>query len=269
MNDDGSPDRATEQTRETASRASAEEESRVRNAYARRNDAVEPGRYSPFERANLLRLQELERGCLMLLERHGCRPLENKKILEIGCGSGYWLREFIQWGARPEHLAGIDLLPDRIAEATRLCPAGVTLRCGSATSLDLPDAAFDVAAQFVVFTSVLDASVKRAIAREMLRVLKPDGLILWYDFHVDNPRNPDVRGVKKSEIRRLFPGCTIDLRRITLAPPLGRKVVRFSRILYRFLSGIPFLCTHYVGAICKSPAPSGASCQGGDHDRPC
>jgi hypothetical protein len=34
----------------------------------------------------------------------------------------------------------------------------------------------------------------------MVRVLKPEGLILWYYYHVNNPSNPDVRGVKCREI---------------------------------------------------------------------
>ena len=36
--------------------------------------------------------------------------------------------------------------------------------------------------------------MKQAVAEEMLRVLKPQGLILWYDYHVNNPWNKDVRG---------------------------------------------------------------------------
>jgi len=54
--------------------------------------------------------------------------------------------------------------------------------------------------QFTVFTSILDISMKQSIAGEMLRVLKPDGIILWYDYYRNNPMNPDVRGVKKREI---------------------------------------------------------------------
>ena len=55
----------------------------------------------------------------------------------------------------------------------------------------------------------------------MLRVTKQDGLIIWHDYFVNNPRNPDVRGVKKSEIYALFPSCRINLRRIYLSAALG------------------------------------------------
>src|SRR5207245_4975939 len=101
------------------------------------------------------------------------------------------------------------------------------------------------------FTSILDSRMKRTIASEMVRVLKPHGLILWYDYHVNNPRNPDVRGVKKQEIHQLFPGCRIALERITLAPPLVRLLAPYSWLACCLLEGIPFLCTHYLGVIQK------------------
>jgi len=35
--------------------------------------------------------------------------------------------------------------------------------------------------------------MNQGIATEMLRVLKPDGIILWYDYHMNNPKNPGVK----------------------------------------------------------------------------
>ena len=84
-----------------------------------------------------------------------------------------------------------------------------------------------------------------------MRVLRDKGLILWYDFHINNPRNPDVRGVGKREINRLFPNCKVSLQRLTLAPPIGRRVAPISTSLYKALSLIKPLCTHYLGIITK------------------
>ena len=225
------------------------EEARIRTVYAKRpaNDA----RYSSFDPGHLFIIQERERRLLALLSRYGCVSLDTKKILEVGCGSGYWLREFIKWGARPENITGIDLLADRIAEARQLCPAAVKVQCGSAANLALPDAIFDLVIQSTVFTSILDPGLKQKIASEMLRVLKPNGLIVWYDYHVNNPWNADVRGVKKGEIYRLFPGCRIKLQRITLAPPLVRLLAPYSWLVCYLLERIPWLCTHYLGVIRK------------------
>ena len=224
------------------------EEARIQAAYAKRRDDL---RYSSFNPGHLFRVHEKERRLLALLERHGFASLNTKKILEIGCGTGYWLREFIKWGARPEHIAGIDLLSDRIAEARRLCPKGVQLQCGSAAALSYSDETFDLVLQSTVFTSILDSDMKQRIASEMLRVVRADGLILWYDYHINNPQNPDVRGVAKREIYQLFPGCRIELQRITLAPPLARLVAPYSWLACYLLEKIPFLRTHYLGIIQK------------------
>ena len=177
---------------------------------------------------NLLRAQEVERCLVDLLRQHGRTTLEDDKILEIGCGSGHWLRKFIEWGARPENLFGVDLIKDRVTAARHLLPPDVTLECANAAQLKFADAAFDMVCQFTVFTSVLDPGVRRRIAGEMLRVLKNKGIILWYDFHVNNPWNSDVKRVTRGEIDQLFPGCRHHLRRITLAPPLARAVGRVA-----------------------------------------
>jgi hypothetical protein len=85
--------------------------------------------------------------------------------------------------------------------------------------------------QSTVFTSILDVAMKQAVAGELLRVVKLKGLILWYDYHRNNPWNKDVRGVKSWEIHRLFPGCRITLQRVTLAPPLTRVLAPHSFLL--------------------------------------
>ena len=225
------------------------EEARIRAVYAKRRD--DNARYSCFNRAQLFMIQERERQTLISLHRHGVEQLAVKTILEIGCGTGYWLREFIKWGARPENITGVDLLVDRVAEARQLCPPSVTIRCESAADLAFPSATFDLVLQSTVFTSILDAGVKEKIASEMLRVVKRNGLIIWYDYHVNNPWNPDVRGVKKREIHRLFPDCWIELKRITLAPPLSRLIAPRSWLLAYLLERISLFCTHYIGVIRK------------------
>ncbi len=222
------------------------EESRIRAVYASRE---EDGRYSWFG-GNLYIMQQCERRMLALLRRCGV-DLPSRAILEIGCGTGYWLREFIKWGARPEKLAGIDLLPDRLVAARRLSAPGVQLECASAARLPFSDGAFDLVFQSTVFTSILDFNLRRQAAAEMVRVVKNDGLMLWYDYHFDNPWNRDVRGVRRAEIAKLFPDCRIELEHATLLPPLARRLAPYSYLGCYLLEKIPFLCTHYLGAIRK------------------
>jgi hypothetical protein len=86
----------------------------------------------------------------------------------------------------------------------------------------------------------------------MVRVLKPGGVVLWYDFRFNNPRNLEVRGIEAAEIRSLFPECSVDLKKVTLAPPLARRVVPISWTSAELLEKLPFLRTHYLGVIRKS-----------------
>jgi len=177
-------------------------------------------------------------------------PLNGLRIADIGCGFGGWLLEFIQWGADPARLAGVDLIPDRIGQARRRIPQA-DLRLGSAEKLPWANESFDLVSQFTAFTSILDPSLKQAIAEEMLRVLRPGGAILWFDFRIDNPSNSNVRGISAREIHALFTGCDIELRPTVLAPPLSRMVARRSWSFAELLYSIPFLRTHYAGLIYK------------------
>lgn len=223
-----------------------DEEARIRRAYEQRTG---DGRYSWLNRGHQLIVQGAERGILDAMRRAGIDSLHDRTILEVGCGTGQWLRAMVQWGAQPSRIAGLDMLTDRIVAARKMCAEDVALSVGSAAALPFNDGAFDIVLQSTVFTSILDDGLRRRAASEMLRVLRPDGFILWYDFFVDNPRNPDVRAVRKSELRALFPGCSMELRRTTLAPPLARRIAPRSWLAAAVLSTVPLLCTHYVGTI--------------------
>jgi ubiquinone/menaquinone biosynthesis C-methylase UbiE len=228
------------------------EETRVQAAFIRRQGDEE--RYSWFNSEFLYRIQERERRVLLLLKRHGCTPLNRRLILDVGCGTGHWLREFVKWGFAPENIIGIELLPHLISKARKLSPKAVRLKYGSAAKLEFPDATFDLVFQSMVFTSVLDPELKRQIASEILRVLKPDGMVLWYDFYVNNPKNRDVKGIKKREIYQLFPDCRIELSRITLAPPCARVLARYSPLACQLLEKLNIFNTHYLGVISRPGA---------------
>ena len=225
------------------------EEDRIREKYARRkpNDS----RYSWFNPGQVFMLQERERRVLELLKQAGVDSLADTNVLEIGCGQGAWLRDLIQWGAQPANLTGLELLADRAEEARRLCPAGVKVLCGSASQLEFPADSFDIVLQSTVFTSIQDEGLKQQVAAEMMRVVRPSGVILWYDFRFNNPRNPDVTGVGRKEISRLFPGCKIDLSSITPAPPLVRIMAPWSWLSCHLLGKVPWFRTHYLGVIRK------------------
>lgn len=180
-----------------------------------------------------------------LLQGAGLKSLAGLRILDVGCGGGSTLRQYLEYEADPERLWGIDLLPE-FTERARSSALNLQVVCGSATKLPFPEGSFDFVSQFMLFTSVLDNGVKRRIAREIDRVLVPGGRLLWYDFAFNNPHNRDVRGIRLAEVRRLFPGFSMTSRRITLAPPLGRVIGRLGPAIYFLTSQLRSLCTHYL-----------------------
>jgi ubiquinone/menaquinone biosynthesis C-methylase UbiE len=70
------------------------------------------------------------------------------------------LLEFLQWGADPAALYGIDLSAEHIEYARRCIPQA-DLRVGGASELPWPDKSFDLLSQFTVFTSILDPVKRR------------------------------------------------------------------------------------------------------------
>lgn len=225
------------------------EAQRIVERYERRH-SLPPGRYTLFDAGNLFIVQQRERLLLTMLRQHGLADLSNIKLLEVGCGDGWWLRKFVEYGADQKNLRGVELLPDRVERARSLCP-NIQVTLGDASRLDMPEGSFDIVLQSTVFSSILDADMRRAVASEMLRVLRPGGLVIWYDMRVDNPGNPDVRGIPKFEVESLFPGCQFSFRRTTLAPPLARRLAPASWTLCLMLSSIPLLLTHYLTFISK------------------
>jgi ubiquinone/menaquinone biosynthesis C-methylase UbiE len=226
---------------------------RIRSENERRSREIPADFYGWNRSWNQFRNFQIQRACLRELAAQKMFPLANRRVLDIGCGSGAWLLEFAKWGASPRHLFGIDLDSERVRRADELLPAA-QLECGDARRLPWPDESMDITAQFTVFTSMLNADVRDAVAREMLRVTKQNGLILWYDFRVDNPSNANVRGIGRAQVRSLFPDCSFRFRQLTLVPPLARMLVRFSWPLAFILESLRFLDTHYLVAIRKNPS---------------
>jgi SAM-dependent methyltransferase len=231
------------------------EVARVRAVYAKRGQGLASERYARSQPFELCLQHEKETRVVALLKRWRGASLAGMSILDLGCGRGAFLRLLLEHGAVPGRLFGVDLLQDRLAAARLLSPH-IQFAFANAGTLPFRDGAFDLVMQFTTFTSILSMDYKKTVAREIHRVLAPGGALLWYDFMFDNPKNSDVRGIKRSEIQHLFPGYRMTGRRLTLAPPLGRPVARLGCPLYHLLAEFRPFCSHYMCLLEKSPAPA-------------
>ena len=221
----------------------------IAERYARRSAG---DRYHPLRPEIGQARQERERALISLLRRHVRGPLADLDVLEVGCGHGDNLLELLRLGFDPARLVGNELLPERAAAARRRLPAATRLLEGDATQLALADGGFDIVCAATVFSSILDDAFQQRLADAMWRWLRPGGAVLWYDFSVDNPRNPDVRGVPMARVRELFPHARIDAHRVTLAPPLARAVCRVHPALYTGFNALPLLRTHRLAWLGKA-----------------
>ena len=207
-------------------------------------------KWSAANKGNQALLLEREVKTRALLHRAGFFPLTDKRILDVGCGTGEQLGLFLDWGAQPENLVGIDLLPERIRAAKNRFPR-VSFQIANAEALSYAHGVFDLVAVFTVFTSILDRQMAVNMASEINRVLARGGSVLWYDLRMNNPFNQHVRGMSRKQIQGLFPGFHVALKGISMLPPLARRLGALTDLLYFPLNAVPFLRTHLLGLLTK------------------
>jgi SAM-dependent methyltransferase len=210
-----------------------------------------PDRYSLLQPDVWQLVQERQRAILQGLLRRGWHELEDLTLTEVGCGAGGNLLEFLRAGFAASHLTGCEILPDRLAMARACVPEAVMLWPGDAAVAPIAPASQDLVLQATVFSSLLDDAAQKRLADAMWRWVKPGGAVLWYDFTVDNPNNRAVRGVPLARLSQLFPEGRLQHQRITLAPPLARRVVRVHPSLYNVFNTVPLLRTHLLAWIDK------------------
>ncbi|MFY9782552.1 MAG: class I SAM-dependent methyltransferase [Acidimicrobiales bacterium] len=114
---------------------------------------------------------------LVLDAMRAVAPWRGRRLIDLGCGTGYWLSLY---AAEAAHVVGVE--PDpmlrRVAEKRMAGTAGVTIAAGSAEHLPFPDASVDVVhARFAYF---FGPGAERGLA-EVLRVLASGGSLVVVD----------------------------------------------------------------------------------------
>jgi ubiquinone/menaquinone biosynthesis C-methylase UbiE len=251
---------------------------RIRREYARRDRLGLSKIYHEANPAFLFHKQEREWAILSFLRKLKV-DLTGCSVLEVGSGTGHILQRFIDFGA--SQAVGLDVMLNRLQTAKERHPR-VTLAQGNAAELPFASHHFDLVTQFMCLSSVLDPSMRREIAGEMWRVLRPGGLLLSYDlrprpfkgrlavkllrlmgdlvrppprkWHGEVPKEQyaptPIRPLSVHEIRELFPRGESSQRSVSLDFHLA-EVAETSYLMASFLSRIKCLQTHYLVVIRK------------------
>ena len=242
----------------------ADELARAAAAYRERDAAPKTTLYSWDSPAYVLFMQRLERELLSALTVARV-DLPSTRVLDVGCGFGYFLNRLVDYGACAA--SGIDLMEDRIAAARHRFPA-LDLHAGSATELPFTDGSFDLVTQFTCLSSCMDAGVRASIAAEMWRVVRPGGVVLSFDMAPVAPAARRVAAIARrlrpglavgvtqveplppAELARLFPGEVLVRRVPTLDFGLTQRIAG-RPLLTELLSLVPSLRTHLLMVIRK------------------
>jgi ubiquinone/menaquinone biosynthesis C-methylase UbiE len=201
-----------------------------------------------------------------------CGDVGGLRLLDVGCGTGYFTREMAQRGAR---VTGIDIAPRMIEHAKRheaSSPLGVEYRVGNAAEIGMwfAAASFDMATSCMALQDMADIP---AVLRAVHDVLKPGGRFIasithpctdtpfreWQRDEVGRKRGLCIdRSVLRSRRRRVHL-ARLGLRfHDTGTPRAARGLVRLDP-----RRGIPAPCVSRAAAH-RAGAPPAAGSGGRD-----
>ncbi len=227
------------------------ERKRINRVYSYYNeDQKFEKKWSYDNEGNRIINKERREAALQLLKSFSV-SLHEKKILDVGCAGGDSIRLIKTLGGTEKNIVGIDIRKKRLNE-TKSFFRDATFFLMDARKLEFSDNTFDYVNLFTVLSSVLDNNNRKIISKEVMRILKPNGYVLYYDLRYNNPRNRYVKAVTKKDINKLFPSTIINMQLITLFPPLVRKIGKNVNYFYPKLSKLNFLNTHYIALLKKN-----------------
>jgi ubiquinone/menaquinone biosynthesis C-methylase UbiE len=220
------------------------EADRIRRVFAEYEaDPNVQRRWDPANPGNAANRSALQRQIAALVP-----DLHKQHILEIGCGHGDVLALLAGLGAEESRCTGVDLRENALCHAQSRFPRA-TFKHLNAETLPFADSSFDIVALFTVLSSVLAPDSRRAIAAEAARVLRPGGVVLWYDLRRPNPWNRHIQPITRRGLSSLFPRFELDLTPATLIPQIARRLGAMTTRLFPMLHAIPALRSHWLGLL--------------------
>lgn len=130
--------------------------------------------------------------------------IRDMDILDVGSGGGTNIAWLIELGADPARCTGIDLLPQRVATARARLP-NVRWLAGDVTTATV-GGPFDWVMLVAVLSSVTNAELKRRIVERCFSLLKPGGVLFFYDLMTrrEDPGTGDYKKLGYSEMQAYF-----------------------------------------------------------------
>ena len=168
--------------------------------------------------------------------------LASWKILDVGCGGGGSLFNFIRLGFKPNNMYGVDILPERIEKAKNNFP-DINWQCQDAQNLHFENSTFDIVLESTMFVQIIDDNLALNIAKEMIRVTKPGRFIFLIDWRTPNPFDKNYKALTKKRISLMFNGQKfVKQFSGSLLPPIGRLLSKRLPAFYFVIQKIfPFL----------------------------
>lgn len=159
-------------------------------------------------------------------------------VLDAGCGTGWWLERLAGDGVAPGRLMGVDLLADRVRAARERVREARVVE-GDVRRLPVRAGGCSLVMLFTVLSAMGSREDVRMALGEARRVLARGGAIAVWEPRVWTP-NSHTRLIGLGELRAAL-GGELEVRTLTLAPPLARRV---GASLYGPLVRIPVLRSH-------------------------
>jgi ubiquinone/menaquinone biosynthesis C-methylase UbiE len=131
------------------------------------------------------------------LVRQALAVRAGERVLDVGCGPGFFVEELLNEVGPGGAVVGIDASPQMLAAAAQRCAqhANVDFREGDATALPVEEAGFDAALCVQVLEYVADPT---AALTQMHRALRPGGRVVVWDidwgtvsWHSEDPERMD------------------------------------------------------------------------------
>ena len=190
-----------------------------------------------------------------------------RRGLDVGCGQGAYVGRMRELGFAVE---GIDMSDGQVRLATRNVGGEGIVRVGSVLSIPAPDASFDFAYIINVLHHLGSVDEQRRAFTELLRVLKPGGLLFVHEINTRNilfrfymgyvfpSLNCIDEGVERwllaHELDRYTSAPVVDVHYFTFLPdfvpaPIVKLCAPLERALERSVARV--YSAHYMAVIRK------------------